>query len=46
MLFMYIMNSTGPRTDPYGTLLLTGAQSETETLITTFSFILLSQFLI
>ncbi len=38
MSFMYIMNSTGPRTEPYGTPLVTGAQSEAVPLITTLCF--------
>ncbi len=42
--FMYIMDRTGPRTEPYGTPLVTGAQSEAVPLITTLCSLLLSQF--
>ena len=40
---MYIMNSIGLRTDPCGILLVIGAQSETNPLITTLCFLLLNQ---
>ncbi len=41
---VYIMNSTGSRTEPCGTPLVTGAQSEADPLITTLCFLLFSQF--
>ncbi len=40
MSFMYIMNSTGPRTEPCGTPVVTGAQFAVDPLITTFCFLL------
>ena len=44
MSFMYIMNITSPRTEPYRTPLVTGAQSEGISLITTFFFNCLASF--